>query len=98
MDVTFAPERFQIDLNGVRDDDLAVALLGFRYPQRVPRVDDPAIAVDEDANAYDATVEAVLPDGLVYLRVKWGTKRSLIPSIGPVNFGSAQFLPNAVAR
>ena len=80
MHTTWGSEQFDIDLNGVRDGNRALALLAADRPQRVPVVGEGAVAVDEDGNAYDATVEAVRPGRLVYLRVNWSTKR-LCPTV-----------------
>ena len=74
-------ENFPIDLNTVRDDNRVVSLVGLRGPQRVPTVGEIATVLDEDANAYDAAIEAVLPDGRVYLRVKWASRRSPSPPL-----------------
>lgn len=74
-------EVFTIDLNTVRDGNRVVSLVGFRGPQRVPKAGETATVVDEDGNAYDATVETVLPDTRVYLRVKWASSRTTAPPL-----------------
>lgn len=79
-------ETFRIDLNSVRDDSRVVALMGLGRPQAVPRVGSTVAAVDEDGTFYDATVEAVLPDSRIYLRVLWATARNG-SSLPPMTYG-----------
>jgi hypothetical protein len=62
-------------LNSVDDDNRVVSLVGFHRHQLVPMVGDAAVAVDEDGAFYDASVEAVLSDSRIYLRLNWATKR-----------------------
>lgn len=81
-----APETFRIDLNAVRDEDYVVALVGFRGAQRVPAVNEPAVALDHDGYAYSATVAAVLPDHRVYLRLAWETRRHVGMSVPTVTY------------
>jgi hypothetical protein len=75
QNISRSEQTFKVDLNSIRDDNCAVALLGHFYPQLVPQPNDIAVAMDEDGACYDATVESVLGDGRVYLRVIWATKR-----------------------
>ena len=74
--MAFGPETFRIDLNAVRDDNLAVSLIGHDRPQRVPVLGEIAYCVDEDGATYAATVESLPGDRRVYLRVDWTTRRS----------------------
>lgn len=76
---TLSPEAFRIDLNAIRDDNTAVAMVGFHHPQRVPVAGERVLAVDEDAGLYEAVVESVEPDHRVYLQIDWDTRRYLQP-------------------
>lgn len=73
---TKAKQTFRIDLNTVRDDNRVVALLEHPSLPVAPQPNSSVVAVDEDGAYYDATVESVLGDGRVYLRLIWATKRS----------------------
>lgn len=68
------------------DDNSVAALVGFRRPQLVPFIGDPATAIDEDGNSYDATVVAVLPDSRVYLRLAMSSRHRYAPTLPPVYF------------
>lgn len=76
VEITRSGDTFEIDLNSVRDGNRAVAIVGFRRAQAVPRAGETVSAVDEDGNVYDAIVEGVLPDHRIYLKLKWATRRS----------------------
>ncbi len=95
-------EVFVVDLNNVRDGNRVVSLVGFAGPQRVPKIGEGATVVDEDGNAYDATVETVLPDARIYLRVKWRSQRCttppLVASYGPPSFTVPVSMPIEAAE
>jgi hypothetical protein len=80
-------EPFYVDLNGVHDGNRVVALVGFLGPQRVPNAGDVVTAIDNEGQSFDATVESVLPDNLVHLRLAWATRRAGTRNF-PAAFGS----------
>lgn len=75
METRWSRTEFEIDLNSVRNGNSVVALLGFDRAQRVPSPGEVVTAIDEDESAYEATVETVLPDSRVYLRVNWASRQ-----------------------
>lgn len=91
MEAHWSGGSYKIDLNAIRDGNRAVSLVGFRGPQVVPIVGQGVTAVDEDGSVYDATVEAVLPDSRVYLRVKWATRRITTAPRDPIVFGKSRW-------
>jgi len=91
------PQTFKVDLNSIRDDNRAVALIGHPYVQLIPKSGDAAVAVDEDGAYYDATVDAVLEDGRVYLRLIWASKRTG-NTFSPVTLGLPQCLVGAGSK
>jgi len=80
METRWSRSEFEIDLHSV------VALLGLDCAQRVPFLEGSGTAIDEDGTAYEATVETVLPDSLVYLRMNWAS-RHVRSKIYDVAFG-----------
>jgi hypothetical protein len=83
-------ETYNVDLNAVHDGNRVGMVVGLFGPQRVPEAGSEVVAFDNEGNTYTATVESVLPDRRIYLRLKLETKRLLV---GPLSYTAHGFRP-----